>query len=332
MIKVFKVLGLCLLYSITLFISFMGYGCSCNDALSLYSANSKQASFSVHYLDVNHGDCVLICFPDGKTVMIDGGKFSASTFTKITNYFKEYDVDKIDYYIVTQPDVEHIGNMLNVVKKVEIGKVYAPLISKLDYFASYKKVVNKLVEKNIPIVISELGQVIEGENYKLYFLSPLSTDIKESSYNLLKESKEITEYLVNGISPILYLEYNGVAFTFSGDANNQEEKRVAEYIKTGFYKTYFGSQFEIGEVDYYMVSNHGDKACNDMDLLRILRPKNTIISVGGENLDSLPSTETIKRINSVKVEANIFRTDTCGTISVFVDELGKQSIALEGMR
>ena len=332
MIKFIKVLGLSLLYSITIFISFMGYGCTCNSALSLFSANSKQASFSVHYIDVNHGDCVLICFPDGLTVMIDGGKKSTSTFTKINNYFKEYEVDKIDYYIITQPETEHIGNMLNVLEKVEIGRVYAPLISNIDYFASYKKVVNKLTEKSVPIVVSEMGQVISGDNYKLYFLSPLSTEIKESSYNKLNDSKEKTEELINGISPILYLEYSGVTFTFSGDANSQEEKRVAEYIKTGFYKTYFGSQFDIGEIDYYMASNHGDKNNNAIELLKILRPKNSIISVGGENLNGLPSTETIKRINSIKLEANIYRTDTCGTISVFVDELGNQSIALEGTR
>lgn len=94
----------------------------------------KSASFSakedivdglkVHYLDVGQGDCTFIEFPDDTTMMIDAS--IASYSEHIIKYVQDLGVSKIDYFVLTHSDNDHVGGAKAVFDAFEIVNVYRP--------------------------------------------------------------------------------------------------------------------------------------------------------------------------------------------------------------
>jgi len=95
---------------------------------------------SAHFLDVGQGDCTILVFPDGKTMLIDmgdsgnmntvdGGKKSIKD--KIIGYIDDNiaggDQNFIfDYAMVTHTDADHCGNTVAVLQKYPAKIIYRP--------------------------------------------------------------------------------------------------------------------------------------------------------------------------------------------------------------
>ena len=62
---------------------------------------------AVHFIDVGQGDCTFIELPNGKTVLIDGGRSEYSGV--VVGYIKNLGYKKIDCIIATHSDADHIG-------------------------------------------------------------------------------------------------------------------------------------------------------------------------------------------------------------------------------
>ena len=87
--------------------------------------NSKQ--LKIYYIDVGHGDCILIQTPNEKTILVD----SESILSKKTvhYYLEDQCVSKIDVLICTHPHPDHIGNMDWIIKNYDIGSIYMPKVT-----------------------------------------------------------------------------------------------------------------------------------------------------------------------------------------------------------
>ena len=280
-------------------------------------------SFSVNYLDVGQGDCIFIRLPDGKNLLMDTGVndqyLENSKF--VINLLNRYSVNKIDYLILTHPDLDHIGNAKEIISKFTIGRVYMPKISNLlmEGFDNYKQVLNLVNEKQIEMVVSDYNCTIVGENYALAFLSPIPIGLDGSSYGELEYSLYPTERQINDLSPIIYFECFNKRFVFTGDASSTQESIVLANYNSELYNTQFktaGINVTLENVDYLKVSHHGADGATSKNFLSLLKPKNFIISVGKENFYGHPRSETLERILEICPESNLFRTDEMGTITV----------------
>ena len=89
---------------------------------------SNLVDLEIHIIDVGQGDSILIKIPDGKNVLIDAGDNSNSVKDKLESYFKENNIDTIDYLIATHSDNDHIGGMDRVFEVTEVKKVYRPYV------------------------------------------------------------------------------------------------------------------------------------------------------------------------------------------------------------
>src|SRR5699024_3951709 len=74
----------------------------------------------VHFIDVGQGDSILIETPSEKSILIDGGPPEAGQ--KVIAYLNEKDIDQLDLLIVTHPDIDHIGGLLDVMQNISIKK------------------------------------------------------------------------------------------------------------------------------------------------------------------------------------------------------------------
>ncbi len=276
---------------------------------------------SVHYLDVGQGDCIFIRLPDGKNMLIDSGDKNDKISEYVIKYLEDYSVQTIDYLVLTHPDLDHIGNAIDVINRFNVKKAFVPYISDeiLVNFPEYIKVKDVISQKEIDTKISDSFTYINGSDYCFAFLSPLPFGVNGSSYDELNTTLISTENLINNLSPIIYFETDNTRFVFTGDAGKSQENIVINNYKVGVYKSWFsryGITVNLEDIDYLKVGHHGADDSSGREFLNLLRPKNAIISVGGNNYYGHPKTEVLERLMIANENYSLFRTDVHGTIFV----------------
>jgi beta-lactamase superfamily II metal-dependent hydrolase len=300
-----------------------GCSCACGGERLEQNETNVYKGFSVHYLNVGQGDCIFIRLPDGKNILIDTG--DEDLYNKraeyIINYLKAYSVQKIDYFVLTHPDADHVGNADSIIDEFKVEKAFVPHIAKihLKNYPYFEKALTKLENQGADVQISEFFKYVSTNQYFFTFLSPTNKDLKNSSYYHFNGMLIPDEKASNDLSPIIYLEALGNRFLFTGDASSDQEKLVLDNYKSSIYSAKFnrlGLNVNLEDIDYYKVGHHGADTSTCGEFLSITRPKNAIISVGGDNFYGHPKTATLERLELYNHEYNLFRTDYHGTIVV----------------
>ncbi len=317
--KAFILKLIILIYSALSIITFFG----CKEAVPPIADIEVHADFSVNYLDVGQGDCIFIRLTDGKNMLIDcGAKDSAKENSKyIINYLNQYKVKKIDYFILTHPDADHIGNAVDLINAFSIEKMFIPKIhqGQMKNFSIFYEVFLLIQQKQIQYVYSTFPTTILGEDYHFAFLSPQND--ARSSYDKILQNQIPTSEDINNLSPIIYFSCFGKRFLFTGDAQIQEERFVLENVKSGIYNQYYKDlAINLAHVDYLKLSHHGSSDASCEEFLSLLSPKNVIISVGNDNYFAHPSSQTLIRLENICTQYNLYRTDQKGTICIYNDE------------
>lgn len=303
-------------------------------------------ALKVHYLDVGQGDCTVIDFPDGKTMIIDAGKGYNSVKTAITTFIDENygaDFKYFDYAILTHPDDDHCGSMGYVLENYPAKVCYRPnveatakgytdpagVLPKGKETASYKTAIEAMYTEvdGTPSVVyitdpSDEEQTITGgtgeDAYSFTFYSPLS--------------EKYTDW--NDYSPIMILSYRGFELALSGDAEKTNESEFVQKVQNA--KTDgITDKYDIFTDDYTVhaikCGHHGSRTSTSQAYIdAITTPdgaKNAyyIISCGKGNTYKHPHEETLKRLAAMGVpDENILRTDIIGSIvlSVRADDNG----------
>lgn len=211
--------------------------------------------------------------------------------------------------------------MLN---NVEIVNAFLPFVKENPLYTDYAKIVQKLQDKNVVVDYATINKNIVSTDYTFKFLSPLYPDSKESSYLDFNMEDFPTEEDKNNLSSIIYLEYAGVRFLFTGDAGILQEKVVTKLYKSNVYNAVGSNEITLEDIDFLKVSNHGGSGANTNEFLSLIKPKNAIISTGENNY---PSTYVMQKLIDCNEKVNIFRTDVDGATSVSVKPNGLVNVS-----
>lgn len=307
-------------------------------ALPPIAAPATFQGFSVHYLDIGQGDCIFINFPDGKNMLIDAGNKSEINSSYIITYLNNYSVKTINYFVLSHPDLDHIGNALAIMDNFQIENMFIPYIHESLYpaFPEFQSIMNKIEEKQIAHEISSYKIRNKQENYTFAFLSPAPKEMPKSQYNDLNKTTTPTDSQINNISPIIYLECANNRFLFTGDAGKSQEEFIMNNYKIKLYDKLFKKEniiLNLENIDYLKISHHGSDDGSGEDFLRLVNPKNAIISVGNDNFYGHPNSEMLERLLSNCPECILLRTDINSTIVIHEDEQGnlKTKLTIENL-
>ena len=285
------------------------------------SENTEEffASFSVTYIDVGEGDATLIKFPDDKVALIDTGANTDENYHKIVNELSGLGVNDIEWLILTHPDSEHIGLGERIIENLTVNNVYLPDVLNESLFPTIRVIKDSLALNGIEYKVSAWGEDMSDKDYIFKFLSPFPMIMSESLYLDLNFNNEPTGKQINNVSAIVYVEYKGLRFLFTGDAEEEAEKLLITTAKTGLLDVNFT------EIDFLKIGNHGSKNSSCSEFLEYLKPKNSVISCG-DSFNGHPATETLVRIMEANEKCKIYRTDVCGDIRVGINEQGEYKI------
>ena len=310
------------------------FGCAGKDADQ--DKSPKSQVFSVHFLNVGQGDCIYINLPDGKNVLIDTGDADGLGQNKeyIIQYLKSHGVNIIDCLILTHPDADHVGNAEQIINAFEIKTAYIPFICNIlrpNYYY-FDKAYFALKNKSVNIIISDCYQYLKGENYAMAFLSPKQKDMSDSSYFIFNGMPVPSEQASNDLSPIIYFEAFEKRMLFTGDAGKGQESAVLLDYKIGLYDTIFnrfGIDVHLENVDCLKVGHHGSDTSSSSEFIDLLKPKNAIISVGGDNYYGHPKTITLEKLEQANPDYNLYRTDYHGTIVFALDKQANFTVSTD---
>jgi len=259
---------------------------------------SYDGELAVHFLDVGQGDSTFIELPDDECMLIDAA--TSDYENTITEKIEQYGYSKIDYLVATHPHADHIGGMTQIVEHFDIGEIYMPKVSADT--KTFESLLQAVSDKNMKINTACAGKVIFSDNsLEMKFLSP-DADV---SYDGL-----------NNYSAVLKITYGENSFLFTGDAETDAEEIVLD--------TYYNEL----DCDVLKAGHHGSETSSSVEFLNAVTPDYAVISCGVNNSYGHPHKEALSRLEDVGAE--IYRTDTQGTITIACDGKNSFDVLTEG--
>ena len=216
-------------------------------------------------------------------------------------YLLDRGVKSLDYVIISHFDTDHIGGILTVMEKLKVDTVVISQQGEIS--ENYEKFVQIVKEKHIKTLIVGQGDRLKIEN-EFYFdiLWPSKTNI-------------ITENILNNNSIVCKLHYKNFSMLFTGDIEELAEREILKQYK---------NNEQVLNSCFLKVAHHGSKTSSIKEFVEAVRPNISLIGVGENNKFGHPNKDVIERLE--KVGSKIYRTDTMGEITVFVDKKGKIKI------
>jgi competence protein ComEC len=285
----------------------------------------------VHVLDVGpvEGDAILIISPGGKIVLVDAGDTSKSKV--LLDALKRYNVQQIDYFIVTHPHPDHMGGaaaifkaakVLNVIDNGQGPSLSAALapppkssgpVSNKQKTPPEKKPVNKKLSKTASITkfyddykaaVSQSGAHYEkaqpGTKYDLG-AGAFLTILGPIEPLITREQMKTGGNETNANSVVARLDYGAFSMLLPGDAEEQTEHRML-------------SKDVNVQAKVLKLAHHGSKYASSDDFLKRVKPEIAIISCGEWNRYGHPAQAVLDRLRAANVK--LYRTDLQGEITI----------------
>jgi beta-lactamase superfamily II metal-dependent hydrolase len=134
-------------------------------------------------------------------------------------------------------------------------------------------------------------------------------------------SENPTAKQADNVSPIIYLEIQGVRFVFTGDAGMAQEQAVLDNIKIAFYQAFIkssGIEINFDGIDFLKMSDGGSNSATSAAFAKLLKAKNAVVFSGDGRF---PDNSAIHNLWNANNDYKLWRTDVYGTISVKIEPL-----------
>ena len=229
----------------------------------ILSKNNKNYNFKIHFFAAGKADAILINY-NNKYIMIDTGEQSLSD--EILKYFKNNNIDKLDYLIITHFDKDHVGSASKIIDELDIDNVFQSNYPKdSEYYTNY---LNSLSKKNITpeTIVNDKEFSVDELNIKIY--GPKKVYDKNES---------------NNSSLITSIVYNNNSFLFMGDAQNarikdflEEDNNSYDFLKVPYHGRYlkrFDDLIEGRNIKYAVITS-SDEEVEDSQTIKTLEDNN----------------------------------------------------------
>lgn len=250
------------------------------------------------FCDVGQGDAIYLKTPENWEVLIDGGP-DDKVLACLSSHRPFFDRE-IDMLILSHPEADHLTGLIPVLKRYKINYFITENIGNPS--AVFKEFRDQVIKEGPRIYNPKPGDKIRLGEIGLDFYWPKAMGDK----NLWSEKFDLAENAVvsessNDYSLVFMVKYKNFSSFLTGDA----ESPILERIRLP------------DEVTVLKVPHHGSTGALSKELLRVLKPKLSVISAGKENRFGHPTEETLKILRESDIK--ILRTDRDGEVEIVSD-------------
>ncbi|EMA03759.1 competence protein ComEC [Haloarcula vallismortis] len=243
------------------------------------SPAAANGTLEVHFINVGQSVATLLVSPDNETMLIDSGDFTDDG-EYVLQYLDRQDIDRIDHFVVSHNDADHIGGNAAVIRHYEtekngVGAVYDPGIAASTQ--TYERYLDAVDAYNVTLYETREGDRIRFAGVETTVLGPPEPYLENAARN------------ENSI--VLRIEHGETSFLFTGDAEDDQEAYLVETYGSGLRSTVLKA------------GHHGSASSTSGSLLNATDPRTVVVSSAYDSQYGHPSNETLGRLAARSVPA-----------------------------
>lgn len=201
------------------------------------------------------GDCTLIVFPNGETMMIDSGVSNSEE--NVLRMVRELGLKDLDYFVLTHPHTDHAGNALAVGNALygsggSIGTYY---------YSGYPAPDGKKTESAIAEFMESKGVAMDREVHagQQWTIGGVTVDVLGPTEEEVNSGNTADEF-VNNVSILLKMTYGSSTYLTGGDLYISQEQVIIERLGDTL------------QADVMKANHHGLYTSNSWEWLEAVSP------------------------------------------------------------
>jgi competence protein ComEC len=252
----------------------------------------------ISVLDVGQGDALYIRTPDGADLLIDGGP-NDSVGRALGQAMPAYD-RAIDVVMATHSDLDHIGGLISLVDRYDIGLFIVSHSTSTD--PARQALDQALARRSVPIV-----RVAAGDRINLDPANGVYLDVlwPPGPIGTSSEAIPVLPEDDNERSIVARLVYASTSVMLTGDAGEPTENMLVSKYGTAL------------DSDVLKVGHHGSNTSTSDAFVGFVSPTTALISAGKDNQFGHPHQDVVDRLLAHGAET--FQTKNEGLITLVSD-------------
>lgn len=237
---------------------------------------------TVTFLSVGQGDSSFIEFPDGTTMLVDGGGLNNPDFDTgervVAPFLRSKGVMKIDYMLLSHAQQDHMGGLPFIAENFKVGEFWW----------------------NGRGDLGRLGTILEERGVRARVVNATTPEIPigGATVGILHPAQSTEGLDLNESSVVMRVSYGKESFLFTGDIGKSEALLSGPALASTVLK----------------VPHHGSRNSSSAGFLAAVAPEIAVVSTARLNSFGFPHRETLERYSALGVR--VMRTDSGGAIVV----------------
>jgi competence protein ComEC len=265
---------------------------------SPFAPETHPGELEMTAIDVGQGDSLLVVFPDGRRMLVDGGGIPAFGHAAKTQldigedvvapYLWERGIRTVDVVALSHAHADHIGGLPALVADFHPRELWTGAIQESDAWSRLRQ---EAARRGVKVVPMHEPGCFQFGGAEVEVLAPLDDYVPGDAPG-------------NNDSLVLRVRYGRHAFLLTGDVERPVERGMLE-------------RGELQQTDVLKVPHHGSRTSSSEEFLGAVAPSFAVISAGYENSYGHPHRDVIERL--AEHHTAVFRTDQDGLVSIRTD-------------
>ncbi len=252
--------------------------------------------FRATFLDVGHGSAVLIEFPEGQKMLIDGGGSFNPEFDLgervVGPFLWDKKITRLETVVLTHPHPDHLNGLLFILSKFKVKEIWMSR-QRMDS-PGYQCLEDLIQQKKIPVVCPATGWVRFFSNVRIEVVNSPAGDFSGEKMGSVAWHRQ------NDDSLVLRLSYRGEHLLLPADIEAEAERNLL-------------SRGVSLKSQLLQVPHHGSLSSSTIPFIEAVQPCYAVISGRPTSRFPLPHPEVVKRY--LERGVTLFRTDRDGAVT-----------------
>jgi competence protein ComEC len=264
-----------------------------------FAPRLNRGRLEITVLDVGQGDSIFVAFPNGRTMLVDGGGLPGGDYIRgarpgidvgedvVSPYLWSRGLKRIDVIALTHAHEDHYGGLASVLRNFEVGELWVGHDADSQ---GYRALLAEAHALRLPVVHRVKGDSFDWAGVHIGVLWPAdNAPVKTAS---------------NNDSLVMRLKDGQQTMLLTGDIENPVERKLT-------------AEGDPLSADFLKVPHHGSKTSSTQGFLDAVHPRLAVVSVGEDNAFGQPNADVLGRIQ--QEGARLYRTDRDGAVTALSD-------------